>query len=171
MNPNQPAPDPSPRGVAAEMNDAVMKNLKSHRWKGRALTGMALGVGLLSIVAGIVIAWANSMMVMPMERLLLQDYPNAVRQTAANRSAAPGTEAKPALTRDELDWRHVQVTAAHGKVIFLTAVSIALLGVGTFLTLLLVIFNRYVALRQISTSLAQISSQIKALQDDNRSGR
>jgi hypothetical protein len=59
----------------------------------------------------------------------------------------------------------VQVTAAHGKGIFLTAVSIALLGVGTFLTLLLVIFNRHVTLRQINANLAQISAQIKTLQD------
>jgi hypothetical protein len=34
-----------------------------------------------------------------------------------------------------------------------------------FLTLLLVIFNRRVTLRQINISLAQISRQIKELQD------
>jgi hypothetical protein len=36
--------------------------------------------------------------------------------------------------------------------------------VGTLLTLLLVIFNRRVTLRQINASLSQISNQIKELQ-------
>jgi len=170
MNPNQPTPNTPSRGDAEEMNHAVMKQLRSYRWKGRALTVISLGVGLLSIVAGIVVAWANAMMVMPMERLLLQDYPHAVRQTDTNSIVAPRTEAKPALPRNELDWRHVQVTAAHGKAMFLIAVSIALLGVGTFLTLLLVIFNRHVTLRQVNVSLAQISSQIKELQDGKSPG-
>jgi hypothetical protein len=170
MNSNQPTPNPAPRGSAAEMNDAVMKKLNSYRWKGRVLTVIALSVGLLSIAAGIAIAWANAMMIMPMERLLLQDYPYAVRQTDANSIAPQRTEAKPPLIRAELDWRHVQVTAAHGKAVFLTAVSIALLGVGTFLTLLLVIFNRHVTLRQINASLAQISNQIKELQAGQSSG-
>jgi hypothetical protein len=40
---------------------------------------------------------------------------------------------------------------------------VALLGFGTLLTLLLVIFNRRVTLRQINIHLAQISEQIKEL--------
>ncbi len=163
MNPNSPTPDD------AQMNAAVMKSLKSYRWKGRVLTSLALGVGLLSIFAGIMIAWANTMMIRPMERLLLQDYPSATRQADTNSIAASPVGSKPPLPRAELDWRHVQVTAFHGKVMFLTAVSIAMLGVGTLLTLLLVIFNRHVTLRQINASLAQISSQIKELQDGKKS--
>jgi hypothetical protein len=48
---------------------------------------------------------------------------------------------------------------------YVMAREVALLGVGTLLTLLLVIFNRRVALRQINGSLAQISTQIKELQN------
>jgi len=164
MTSNQPTSGPS------ASDEAIMNKLKSYRWKGRALTGLALSVGLLSIVAGIVIAWANAVVVIPMERLLLQDYPNAMRQTETNSIPAQTTEATPLLPRAELDWRHVQVTAAHGKGILLTAVSIALLGVGTLLTLLLVIFNRHVTLRQINASLLQISNQIKELQNGKSPG-
>jgi hypothetical protein len=163
MNPNSPTPNDD-----AQLNAAVMKSLKSYRWKGRALTSLALGVGLLSIFAGIMIAWANTMMIMPMERLLLQDYPAAIGQVEKNPVPAGSTQPKPPLPRAELDWRHVQVTHFHGKVMFLTAVSIALLGVGTLLTLLLVIFNRHVTLRQINASLAQLSNQIKELQDGKK---
>jgi Sigma-70 region 2 len=57
---------------------------------------------------------------------------------------------------------------ARDKVMFLTAVSMALLSIGTLVILLLVIFNRRITLRQINISLAQISAQIKELQ--NRQG-
>ena len=168
MNSNQPTPNPSGPGNAAEMNDAIARKLNTLRWTGRALTGLALAVGLLSIVAAVLLAWANSNMVMPMERLLFQDYPAAVKQTGTNAVPANQAGSKPPLTRDELDLRHVQVTLVHGKELFVTCLAIALLGTGTFLTLLLVIFNRRVTLRQINASLAQISQQIKQLQDGKR---
>jgi hypothetical protein len=161
MNPNQPTP---------ELNDAVLQKLNSHLRKGRVLTAVALGIGLLSIAIGILIAWGSTTMLMPMERLLLYDYPAALQQSNTNSPVGNPTGAKSSLTRDELDWRHVQVTAVHGKVIILTAAATALTGVGTFLTLLLVIFNRRATLRQINANLAQISLQIKELQAGNRPG-
>lgn len=154
MTSNQPASDPP-------SDEAIMKKLKSYRWKGRALTGMALSIGLLSIAVGIVIAWAMAIRVMPMERLLLQDYPRIAHQTDTNSVASATTEAGSPLSRSELDWRHAQVTVAHAKALFLTAVSIALLGMGTFSTLLLVIFNRRATLRQVNASLAEISNEIR----------
>ncbi|HWD93280.1 MAG TPA: hypothetical protein VG938_13140 [Verrucomicrobiae bacterium] len=141
-----------------EMNEAVMKQLRSSRWAERGLVTMALGFGLLAIFGSIMLAWANVIRVHPMERLLMEDYPQTVQQTGTN------AEGNVTLSRQELDWRHVQVTAAHGKVMFLTAVSMALLSMGTLVILLLVIFNRRITLRQINASLAQISEQIKALQ-------
>ena len=147
-----------------ELNDAVMKKLHSYRWTGRGLVTAACGFGLLAIFGSIVLAWANLMMVRPNERLLMEDYPKTVQQAGTN---AVG---KTPLSREELDWRHVQVTAAHGKVMFLTAVSMALLSMGTLVILLLVIFNRRVTLRQINASLAQISAQIKELQNRQGSG-
>ena len=146
-----------------ETNEAVMKKLHFHSWTGRGLVTVALGFGLLAIFGSIVLAWANLMMVHPMERLLMEDYPSAVQQSGTN------AEGKMPLSREELDWRHVQVTAAHGKVMFLTAVSVALLSMGTLVILLLVIFNRRLTLRQINASLAQISEQIKDLQKQQHS--
>jgi len=169
MNPNHPTPNPSPHCDAAAINAAVMKKLNSYLRKSRALAVLALGTGLLSIVIGILIAWVSSTMVMPMERLLLQDYPGTLQQTNTSSLAGHPPGAKPPLTRAELDWRHVQVTAVHGKVIILMAAAIALTGAGTLVTLLLVIFNRRATLRQINANLAQISNQIKELQAGNSS--
>jgi hypothetical protein len=158
---------------SSEMNDSVMQQLRSYRWKGRVLTGFAFALGLLSMVASILIAWANAARVMPMERLLLEDYPAAVQMsghTAMGTNVPVNAEGKAVLPREELDWRHVQVTAALGKVAYVTAFSITLACMGTFTVLLLVIFNRRVTLRQINSNLAQISEQIKSLQNRQDSG-
>jgi len=150
-----------------EMNEAVKKTLHSYRGKGRLLAALALGVGLLSIAVGVLVAVANLNLVVPMEGQLLRDHPELMRPGATNLIAA--VESNPAL-RQEQDRQHLLVTFAHGKELLLTAAAVILIGLGTFLTLLLVIFNRRVTLRQINTSLAQISEQIKELQDRDGSG-
>src|SRR5438477_4032301 len=73
MNPNQPAPNPSPRADAHQTHETVMKKLRSDRWKGRALTSLALGTGLLSIVGGIFLIWVNSVIIFPQVQLLLRN--------------------------------------------------------------------------------------------------
>jgi hypothetical protein len=171
MNPNQPTANPSPGGEAYEMNDAVMKKLKSYRWKGRALTTMALGAGLLSIVAGIFLVWANSGFIFPQVRLLVQNSgvaqssdTNSISQTNVDDSShltlSDGTTVN----------RQVMVTLMLGKAMNVTSLSVTLLGLGTLLTLLLVILNRQVTLRHLNTSLTQISNQIKELQDGKSPG-
>lgn len=149
---------------ASNLNEKIMGALRSQLRLGRALMALALALGILSIVASIALAWANVMLVMPMERLLLADYPASAQRAGKN------AEGNPTLPREELDWRHIQVTAAHGKAMFLTAASIALLASGTLVILILVIFNRRVTLRQINLSLAQISNQIKELQRGQNPG-
>ena len=156
---------------ASEMSDSLTQQLRSYRWKGRILTGAALALGLLSMLASILIAWANVARVMPMERLLLEDYPSAIQMgvhPVTGTNPTLNAEGKAVLPREELDWRHVQVTVALGKVAYVTALSITLACMGTFTVLLLVIFNRRVTLRQINSNLAQISEQMKSLQ--NRKG-
>src|SRR4051812_42330580 len=94
MNPNQPTPNPSPRGDAHEMHDAVMQKLRSDRWKGRALTALALGAGLLSIVAGIFLIWGNSVIIFPQVRLLAQ---NSGAAQSGNANSMPQTNADSAI--------------------------------------------------------------------------
>jgi hypothetical protein len=62
---------------------------------------------------------------------------------------------------NDLDWQHVQVSAALGKTSVMVAASVAFLGLGTLVTLLLVIFNRRVTLRHINASLAQLRGRLK----------
>src|SRR5580765_3570433 len=170
MKRNQPSPDPSRSGDANEMHEAVMKKLKSSRWKGRALTTMALGAGLLSIVAGIFLMWANAVVVFPQVQLLVQNFDSAQSNTINSISQTNVDSSLLTLGDGKTVNRQVLVTLMLGKAMNVTALSVTLLGLGTLLTLLLVIFNRQVTLRQLNASLTQISNQIKELQDGKSPG-
>jgi len=167
MNPNQP--DPSPHGNSTEMNDAILKKISSHNWKGRTLTIVALAVGILSIATGALLTWANTHVIFPQIQLLLKEENSALHQNLSLNApaVAPTNSVDPQLTLSDgttVD-RQVLVTLMLGKAMNVTSLAVALVAVGTLLTLLLVIFNRRVTLRQINASLAQISDQIKGLQD------
>lgn len=150
-------PDPLYYGDAPEINDAVMKTLRSYRWKGRALTAIALGFGLLSIVVGIAVACLHPAIII--------FHTHAGQYRGTNSFASTGTNSV------GIDPAGGVVVAGHlEKAMALTSLSIALLGAGTLLTILLIIFNRRVTLRQINASLAQISNQIKELQGAKSSG-
>ena len=168
MNPNQPIPDPSPRG-STEMNDAILKKISSHNWKGRMLTVVALAVGILSIAGGALLMWANTRVIFPQIQLLLKEENGALHRNSslAAPTATSTNSIDPLLTLSDGTTvnRQVLVTLMLGKAMNVTSLAVALVAVGTLLTLLLVIFNRRVTLRQINASLAQISDQIKGLQD------
>jgi len=170
MKPNQPSPNPSSSGDAHEMHEAVIKKLKSYRWKGRALTTMALGAGLLSIVAGVFLMWANTVFIFPQVQLLVQNSGSGQSNTINSISQTNVDSPLPTLSDGTTVDRQVLVTLMLGKAMHVTALSVTLLGLGTLLTLLLVIFNRHVTLRQLNTSLTQISNQIKELQGGKTPG-
>jgi hypothetical protein len=174
MNPNQPIPNPPSGGKSTEMNDAILKKISSHSWKGQALTIMALAVGILSITAGALLTWADTHVIFPQIQLLLKEENSALHQNLSLNAptATPTNSVDPQFTLSDgttVD-RQVLVTLMLGKAMNVTSLAVALVAVGTLLTLLLVIFNRRVTLRQINASLAQISNQIKELQDGKSSG-
>jgi len=146
----------------SEMNEAVMKQLHSYRWKGRVLTMLALGMGLLSIGAGILLMWANAAVIFPEVNLMLQQS-NAAKADNTNSTAIAGDLLRALPDGTKVDSQTL-LLLMQGKAMNVTSLAVTLLGVGTLLTLVLVIFNRRVTLRQINASLAQISEQIKALQ-------
>ena len=156
------------------MSDAILKKISSHNWKGRALTVVALAVGILSIAAGALLTWANNHVIFPQIQLLLKEENRALQQNSSlnTPAAAPTNSVDSILTLSDGTTvnRQVLVTLMLGKAMNVTSLAVGLVAVGTLLTLLLVIFNRRVTLRQINASLAQISSQIKELQDGNNSG-
>jgi hypothetical protein len=145
-----------------EMNEAVMNQLRSYWWKGRVLTTVAFGVGLLSIGAGILLMWANAAVIFPEVNLMLQQS-NAAKADNTNSTTIAGDVLRSLPDGTKVDSQTL-LLLMQGKAMNVTSLAVTLLGVGTLLTLVLVIFNRRVTLRQINVSLAQISEQIKALQ-------
>ena len=43
-----------------ELNEAVLKRLRAVNWGARALTAVALGIGMLCIAGGMFLVWANT---------------------------------------------------------------------------------------------------------------
>ena len=154
-----------------ELNDAILNKIHLQDWKSRALTTAALAVGLLCIAAGVLLMWGNDV-IFPQVQLLVKQERDAQHQTRS--SGAPvatrtnTVDASLILDDGTVVDRQVLVTLLLGKAAYVSSRAMALLGVGTLLTLMLVIFNRRITLRQINLSLAQISAQIKELQ--NRPG-
>ncbi len=156
-----------------ELNDAILNKIHLQDWKSRALTTAALGVGILCIAAGVLLMWGNDV-IFPQVQLLVKQERDAQHQNMS--SGAPvatrtnTVDASLILDDGTVVDRQVLVTLLLGKAAYVSSRAMALLGVGTLLTLLLVIFNRRITLRQININLAQISAQIKELQNRQGSG-
>jgi len=151
-----------------ELNDAILNKIHLQDWKSRLLTSVALGVGVLCIAAGIFLMWGMSYAIIPQVQLLVKQE-RAAQSQKMNSNVPSVTQTNAVdesliLSDGTVVDRHVLVTLMLGKAAFITSRAVALLGVGTLLTLLLVIFNRRVTLRKINISLAQISAQMKELQ-------
>jgi hypothetical protein len=162
-----------------DTNESILKKLQPYRWAGRLLTTVALGVGFLAIAGGILLTWGSTHVMFPQVQLLLQQSSaaatNTVAAVASTHGAATNTVAGNnsneeilALSDGTKVDRQVLVTLLQGKIMNVTSLALTLLGVGTMLTLVLVIFNRRVTLRQVNASLVQISQQLKELEERGR---
>jgi hypothetical protein len=162
--------------ASQDTNESILKKLQALRWAGRLLTTVALGIGLLAIAGGILLTWGSTHVMFPQVQLLLQQSSAAATNTVAAVASTHGAATNAVAGNNSTDEiltlndgtkvdRQVLVTLLQGKIINVTSLALTLLGVGTMLTLLLVIFNRRVTLRQVNASLAQISQQLKELQE------
>ncbi|HEX3624780.1 MAG TPA: hypothetical protein VH280_05065 [Verrucomicrobiae bacterium] len=154
-----------PNGMS-DMNETILKKLRMFNWTGRLLTTAALVVGFLAVAGGILLAQVCPRIIFPQVNLLVQEtgqHPNA---NGINPGAGANAPDQRLILSDgtKLD-RQTAVTLMMGKALDVMSLAVALLGLGALLTLSLVIFNRRVTLRQVNASLAQISQQIKELQE------
>ena len=152
-----------------DINESILKKLNASRWAGRLLTTVAFSIGFLAIAGGILLTWGSTRVMFPQVQLLLQQS-TAAPGVATNTVAGLNSANDEILTLGDGSKvnRQVLVTLLQGKIMNVTSLALTLLGLGTMLTLLLVIFNRRVTLRQVNVSLAQISQQIKELEERGR---
>jgi magnesium-transporting ATPase (P-type) len=177
MNSHQPTPNVQPSEDMNALNDRIMKTLGKHRWKGRLITGAVLFFSVFSLIFTCFVfsmAYYTERNFRHSSRPAHVDpaNPSVARFWAAlvqpNPSFNGTEEAKPTYS----DMRQIfdaQLNANselsfHINMINTIGIAMTLLGLCTLSTLLLVIFNRRIALRQINESLAQISAQLHEMQ-------
>ena len=130
------------------------------------LTGAAIAFWTLAVLGTVGVLVCYSVFYAPKEKQMFRDYHtygHLTHYTNATDRAAGSLPAGPATAEQALGV-HFTMNYVATKAILVVAVSVIILSAGTLTTLLLVIFNRRVTLKQINYSLAQISEQLKQLQ-------
>ena len=164
MNPN-PA-EPSADHALTMTDQQVLDTLHRQQRRLRWLTTIAIALWSLAVLTSVGVLIFYAYFYAPKEKQIFSEY-----QTYGHLRdrSAPVTEGEPSADRPPIPAEKalgLQFTMSYvmTKVVLVLAVSVIILSCGTLATLLLVIFNRRVTLRQINHSLAQISQQLKALQ-------
>jgi hypothetical protein len=131
----------------------------------RLLTVLAVVFWMLAVIGSISVLMGYAVFYAPKEKQMFADYQEHGRLTRhTNTNSAAGSEPAGPVDSQQALGLHFTMNYVVTKGILAMAVTMIILSCGTLTTLLLVVVNRRVTLRQINYSLAQISEQLKALQ-------
>ena len=155
QNESTPAPGTS--------DEAVMKTLRAQQRRLKWLTAVGIVFWSLAVLASVAVLVGYAILYAPKEKQILHDYEIAGHLVARTNSPA-GSQDAGRMDTDRALAIHFTMARAITKGILATSIAVIVLSCGTLTTLLLVIFNRRVTLKQINHSLAQISEQLKELQ-------
>jgi hypothetical protein len=160
MNTN---PDESSSTASLTATDHhVLRTIQTQQQRLKWLTGIAAGFWVLAVIASVGVLICYSVFYAPKERQILSDYGTYGHLRMTQNAASEETSSSSA---DKALGLQFTMTYVVTKGILLVAVSVVILSCGTLATLLLVILNRRVTLQQINHSLAQISQQLRELQN------
>ena len=144
-------------------DDRVLQSLRNQqRWL-RALTAAAVAFWVLAVVGGIGVFACYSIFYAPKEKQMLRDY-EVYGQLRTPANGDPEHRNQPAMSTEKALALHFTMNYVMTKGLLVVAATVVVLSCGTLITLLLVVLNRRVTLRQINHSLAQISEQLRQLQ-------
>ena len=160
MNANEPANSPGP----AETR--VLQTLHEQQRRLRWLTTIGIAFWVLAVITSMGVLAGYWFFYAPKERQVLADY-GAVGhlRDPARSSVTEATGDQRSANIEKALGIHFTMNYVVTKGLLAVAISVVILSCATLATLLLVILNRRVTLRQINHSLAQISEQLKALHD------
>lgn len=150
--------------------DGILRAVRSqNRWL-RALTALAVLFWACAVLGGVALLAGYSIFYAPKEKQMLRDYElyGHVRKTGDN---DPEHRNQPAMSTEQALALHFTMNYVVTKGILAVVVTVVILSCATLTTLLLVVLNRRVTLKQINYSLAKISEQLKALQSPPREAR
>lgn len=148
--PNPPTPD------AGAINELVKTAVQSHGIKLRVLTAAAFTLGFVAIAASILIVTVYLKIYLPEQGWVSAE------------SQKPAEWAKVDMKHiDKIVRNEAILTDILGTGVTAVALAVCVLGLGTLLSLTVVVLNRRVALNQINASLAQISNQLRDLKNSD----
>jgi hypothetical protein len=142
------------------MNERCLRSIAKHQLGIKCLTGAALALWLIAMLSSVFLVWAYFLVYLPKERQILQNFEKEY-QAASPNAVASGESERQRVGKHQITF---VMTRAVGVGMVSTAACVAVLSAGMFATIVLVIWNRRVTLRQISASLTQISGQLKELE-------
>lgn len=152
-----------------QMNERTLRSIENHQRGLKVLTGAALGLWLVAMVGSVVVIWAYFVLYVPKDKQILRDYGYEYQAASTNAvSAASSGESE----RERVGKSHIPyvMTRVVGMGMVATAACVAVLSAGMLATIILVIWNRRVTLRQINSNLTQISAQLKVMEGGRRNG-
>lgn len=143
-----------------QMNERSLGSITKHQRGLKMVTGAALGLWLVAMIGSVFLIWAYFVMYLPKEKQILRDFEKEY-QTASTNAVSSGESEKARVGKNQITFVMTRVV---GIGMVSTAACVAVLSAGMFATIILVIWNRRVTLRQINTNLTRISTQLKELQ-------
>jgi hypothetical protein len=145
-----------------QMNERTLRSITKHQRGLKILTGAALALWLLAMIGSVLVICGYLIMYLPKEKQLLRDFEKEYQAASTNAVSASSSESeKQRVGKNQITF---VMTRAVGMGMVSTATCVAVLSAGMFATIILVIWNRRVTLRQINANLTQISAQLKALE-------
>jgi hypothetical protein len=148
--------------TSEKTNEPTLGAIKKHQLGLKFLTGAALALWVVSMVASVYLVWAYFHMYRPKEQQILQNFKLEYQAAGTNMvSVSTGETEKQRVGKHQLTFVMTRVV---GVGMVSTAACVAFLSAAMFATILLVIWNRRVTLRQINVNLVNISGQLAELQ-------
>jgi len=152
----------TPAESAAD-DDQVLQKLAIHQRRLKWLTGAAVSLWAAAVLGATAVLVLHGWFVWPKEKQIMADY-GMYGRLPDRTAGAQAQTTEPPTSADRALGVNFTMTYVVTRGVLLVAISVLILSGGTLATLLLVIFNRRVTLRQISHSLTQISRQLEELQ-------
>jgi hypothetical protein len=137
---------------------------KQQRWL-HGLTALAVAFWVVAVIGGVGLLVCYSIFYEPKEKQIMADYERYGHVSRYTNSVdGTGSKVAGAATPEQALALHFTMNYVVTKGLLAVVMTMIVLSCGTLTTLLVVVLNRRVTLKQINQSLAQISEQLRQLE-------
>jgi hypothetical protein len=152
-----------PTSPVSPAEERVLQTLRAQQRGLKWLTAVTIGFWSVAVLASVGVLVAYCVLYAPKEKQIMSEYESTGHLVTRTNSPA-GSQSSGRMSTDQALALHFVMNAAVTRGLLITAASVIAISAGTLTTLLLVILNRRVTLKQINHSLAEISRQLRELQ-------